>query len=79
MSDNEKVPVGERALAQRINRKLRHDDELLRKTRERWVPEMGNYYTLSFNNVIQDMHVDLESLGRELGALGSWEKVVWTD
>ena len=61
-----KMPVTERALIQRINRKLAADDEVLRTARsERVRLEVGQYYTA---NVRANCHVrrdtDLEQLGR---------------
>ncbi len=77
---DEKVPVGERALAQRINRKLRHDDKALRKARGSWVHDLGDYYIIDVKrNVLLYSNCGLESLGQELGILKPWEKVVWSD
>jgi hypothetical protein len=72
----DKTPVSERALAQRIDRKLRKDGEMLRKGRGRWASELG-YYIIDVNrNLLLAQNLDLESLGREMDVLGKWEKVV---
>src|SRR4029077_4905862 len=42
-----RVPLSERALVQRINRKLATQDEVLKKTRgARAIQELGDYYIL---------------------------------
>jgi hypothetical protein len=75
--------VSERALIQRINRKIGGYDaktytawgERLHKTRgDRWWSDLGSFYTIDCNcNVIRDTHVNLEQYGREVGALATWE------
>jgi hypothetical protein len=73
-----KVQVTTRALVQRINRLLAKDDQMLKKTREksRWFSETGEYFIINFNqNAIVAKHVDLEKLGRELGALKDYEEI----
>lgn len=71
------IPVSSRALVQRINRKLRIDDEVLKKTRPNSVwNELGDYYILDFNrNRITAKDVDIEELGRELGVLHPQEEL----
>ena len=73
------VPVSERALLQRINRRLRDDVECVRKTRQSLLerqPDFGDYFRLDLmKNAIIDRDVDLEDLGRELKALASWESL----
>jgi hypothetical protein len=76
------VPVSLRALVQRVNRKLRPDNEALRATRPgtRAAVELGDFYILRYggaagSNIIAH-HVDPESYGRELGALAAHEHVV---
>ena len=68
-----KLPVSERALLQRINRRLRAADERVLKARRR-DPEIGDYYRIDFRrNFFVEGNVDLESTGREVGALRPWE------
>jgi hypothetical protein len=76
---NRSSPVTARALVQRINRRLAYKYEAVRQTRPgtRAERELGRFYIVDFNrNAVLDMHVDLESLARELGALKPWEALV---
>lgn len=65
------------ALVQRINRALRKEGEQLHKLRgERGWSDLGDYYIVDFyRNFIVASHVDLESLGRELGVLRESERL----
>ncbi len=69
------VPVGERALIARINRKLKPEGEKLKKLRgERWLNDLGQYYVVNEHfNRVEQQHVDLEELARACGALEAWE------
>jgi hypothetical protein len=71
------VKITERALYQRINRKLRHEGEQLRTCRsELWQLELGRYYIVDvFSSCVGCQHVDLETLGRELGVMQPWEEL----
>jgi hypothetical protein len=64
-----KVPVTERALVQRINRRLAQDDRMLRKSRTR-VPY--RLIDTKINGLLDD-EVDPEEMGRALGVLAEWE------
>lgn len=66
------------ALIQRINRRLRKEDEVMKKSRsERVRLDLGDYYILDFNrNFIVAQYVDPEAFGREIGALESYETVI---
>ena len=68
------VPVTERALIQRINRKLRPDDKTLKTARERAVCYLGHFYTVGLrqNRVLQRC-VDLEAFCRKLQVLAGYE------
>lgn len=73
-----KVPVSERALVARINRKLATRDEQLKRCRvsTRAYTSLGDYYVIDANrNNVLLSDVDLESLGRDLHALKPWEKL----
>ena len=72
-----KVPVTPKALIQRINRKLRPDDQLLRTARsERIAQDLGWYYVVDLRrNLLVEKDVCLEDLGRELEVLQAWEDV----
>ena len=75
--------VSEAALIARINRKLKHQDEMLRTARRYWAdghflehPDLGRYFVVDlFRNLVIQTHVDLEELGREVGALREFEQV----
>ena len=71
------VPITIRALVQRINRKLAEDGEVLKAPRgARALQELGDYYILDINlNAVLHKDVDVEELGRELGALKDYEHV----
>ncbi len=82
-----KVPVSERALIQRINRKLQADDEMIRASR--WIrsdgrlyedSNTGRFFIVNFRtNFMGASHVDIEVLGHELGALKAWEELASED
>ncbi len=80
-AEGQKVPVTERAVVQRINRKLRDDDQVLKVTRgERARLDLGDFYILNWRlNVIADKFVDPEEMGRELGVLQPWERVIYSE
>jgi hypothetical protein len=73
-----KVPVSMRALVARINRKLRADGEVLKAAHgARAESSVGHWYVLNLDrNQITRRHVDPEDLGRRLGCLQAWEKLV---
>ena len=69
--------VSEHALIQRINRKLRHDGEQLRKRRSLHVAQQISWYfwvDLQRNDIVCQ-HVDLEEFGRQLRVLRPSEQV----
>ncbi len=70
-----KRPITARALQQRVNRRLLTGGEKLVKARsQREASELGEYYTIdTAHNVIGRKNIDLEGLGRELGALAEYE------
>ncbi len=70
-----RVTVTERALYQRINRKLKQDRSQLRTARsERAEQDLGRHYIVDTRrNAVRDTRVDLETLGRKLGVLQPWE------
>ena len=73
-----KAPVTVRAVVQRINRKLAHNDEMLRVTRGRQMQqECGDYHIVDFGmKAVVNKDVDPVKLARELGVLADWEAVV---
>jgi hypothetical protein len=72
-----KVPVGERALLQRINRKLAQKDAVLKKLRgDHYLHELGSYYIVNYRfNRIEATAVDPVAFARELMVLAPWEEV----
>ena len=72
-----KAQVTERALYQRINRKLLHEGKQLRTTRsQRAELELGRYYCVNvLQNCIHASHVDLEAWGHDLEVLPEWEEL----
>lgn len=77
---DQKVPVTERALLQRINRRLEdagRAGQQLRKNRNPGVARgsLGPYFVVDLDmNAIVDPHVsDLEALGRKVKALAPYE------
>ena len=77
MKEEMAVPVTMRALTQRINRKLRHDDQRLRTARRGWFSDLDHYYVLDFkHNWIVKRDVDPEALGRDLGVLKDYEQLL---
>jgi len=68
-----RFPVTERALVQRINRKLAGENEQIRKWRSgQW---KGYYFHLdvSHNMLLSESFNDIESFARELGVMEKWE------
>jgi hypothetical protein len=76
-----KVPVSERAVLQRVNRKLAPQYEALRKWRsagyqsgENWEP--GDIYHVDYSrNAMLEVKIDLESFARKLGVIADWETI----
>jgi hypothetical protein len=72
----QRVPLTEKALYQRINRKLRADGEVLKRARGRVETTLGDYYVVNVErNFVAQHHVDLAELGRELGVMAEWESL----
>lgn len=78
---NDKISVSERAVIQRINRKLKPDHEMLRKARGDSIEsslDVGDFYIINYRiKGVTMKDVDVEKLARELGVLKDWEKVAW--
>lgn len=73
-----KVPIKERALLARLNRKLVHDGFVVKKSRgARSIQELGYYYMLSTQSPnIVDTHIDLAAKAEEEGVLMGYEELV---
>lgn len=78
MQNTRQVPVTERAVVQRVNRKLAAERVRLHKCRDggRWESQLGTWYVVDLDvNGIAQTHVDLETYARELDVLAAWEAV----
>jgi hypothetical protein len=78
MTKSKRVPVTERAVMQRINRKFRSEGGPLgrevKKTRGKAKDEIGDFYILDAQRGgVTTRFVNLEKLARELGVLADWE------
>jgi hypothetical protein len=71
------LPISERSLVRRINRKLADDDQALRMARgESAKRHVGEFYVVDTRrNFIVSKHIDLVMFAREMGALKPWEQV----
>jgi hypothetical protein len=69
------VPVSRRALIQRINRKLAHENKVLRANRVRgYHAVLGDYCIVDNHlNAITSTHCDPAKLAKELGILADEE------
>jgi len=78
MTPTKQVAVTMRALVQRINRQLAKDEEVLKGTRgARARQDLGDFYRLDWNhNRVLETDVDPEGLGRKLGVLRPYERLV---
>lgn len=81
MHDDTQVPVSHRALWQRIDRQLRATGaRRLRRARGLGRESLGDLYLVDLaGNAVVARHVDIEVLGRELGVLRSFERLVRPD
>lgn len=76
MATRTKVPVTERALLQRLNRKLAADGQAVRSARGEAAKHMGRFFTLDWRQTaVTGTNVDIEELGRELEVLQPWERL----
>lgn len=76
MSTDLKLQLDARAVLQRVNRKLKNANEIVKKARGRLEQEVGKYYRLDLHrNVVVEKNVNLEKLGRELGVLKPYEVI----
>jgi hypothetical protein len=72
-----KVPVTERSVVARVNRRLQANGEMLKPARGEQVrAQVGDWYVLDVKakGVVRE-DVNLEAIARELGALKDWEVV----
>ena len=78
MAKPSKAAVSMRAVIQRINRKLKSENEVLKTARgARMQMDCGSFYIVDFGmNAVMQKDVDPEALARKLGVLKGWEAVV---
>ena len=70
--------VSERALIQRINRRIAPEDLRLRKARPEDDAWLGHYYLVdATSSGVTGCWIDLEKYGREVGALCEYETLAW--
>jgi hypothetical protein len=73
------IPISERALVQRINRKLAEDDRRLMANRgANAKAQFGRYCVVSGRSrhlYIHDQDVDLQALARHVGVIANWERL----
>jgi hypothetical protein len=80
-----KVPVSLRALVGRINRKLKPQDQVMKRKRGGWRVEAQytgdlGFYVLDFmRNWVVDERADPAAYGRELGCFAEWEELIEED
>ena len=69
--------ISEKAVVARINRRLRRDGQMLRKTRgELARRDLGDYWVHELSrNLALETRVDPEEMARELGVLDKYEEV----
>jgi hypothetical protein len=81
MPKAKKVLLTERAVIQRINRKLASEHQQLKTYRGgRWESDLGRFYVVDLNrNAIVAQHVVLDELARELGAIAGYEAIEEVD
>ena len=73
-----KIPLSERAIVQRINRRLAKQQEKLLRLRggrdSRWWNELGNHYVVDADDaIVIRTHVDIEALAKELRVVRDYE------
>lgn len=76
MTTKPRVPITEKALYQRINRKLRSQGKVLKRARGRVEKTLGQYYVVNVErNFVAQQDVDIVELARELGVMAAWESL----
>ena len=77
-----KRAISNRALIQRLNRLMPEGRRVMRSKPERRLPEkrypddVGRFFILEGDSHVVEHHLDIEALGRRLGALKPWETVL---
>ena len=70
-----KIAITQKALEQRIKRRLAKSGQQLRRSRPVDVDRQGTYYVvdISLNAVVDSRIEDIEDFGRKLEVLAGWE------
>ena len=82
MAAKQKAPVSMRALIQRINRKLRHNGEVLKVARGSRAEaeaeaDVGRYFIVNIKrDLLVNDHCDPEAVAREIGVMAEYERLV---
>ena len=73
----ETLPISERSLIRRVNRKLADDNQVLRMARgERAKRHVGEFYIVDTRrNFIVSKYINLLMFAREMGVLRPWEHI----
>lgn len=72
----QKVPITERAAIQRINRKLKPNGLIFKKSRSLAMASLGDYYVIdATRNAVKWSCLSLTSFGHKVGAIEEWEEV----
>jgi hypothetical protein len=88
MTKDEKVPISERALLQRLNRALAKEDLMVKKSRSKDQDSRGNYVYRELGeffvvntqrNVVDSKNIDLEDWGKKMKVLKPWERLEVSD
>jgi excisionase family DNA binding protein len=76
---NERNILTERALIARINRRLKPDGQMIKKSRgERAKTELGRYYMVDiYNNTLISFRIDLLNYGKYLGVVNDDERLAY--
>ncbi len=73
-----KKEISEQTLLRRVNRKLKHENTILKKcrTNSRDYATLGDYYEVDFmRNTIEAAHVDLIRWAKEMGCIKDYEVI----
>lgn len=68
-----KISVSERALMQRINRKLSSSGKVLKKSRNLNGKYLGTYFIINKKEVVL-RNINIEKLGHTLEVIKNWEE-----
>jgi hypothetical protein len=71
------VPLTERAVFQRVNRRLEKEGAKLMKARGESYGTVGKFYVVDRRkNMVTETHVNLGRYARKIGAIEKWEELL---